>query len=237
MNEASNGKCSIMNSAKTGSASSADAFGIVALKDISEDATVFEDASFIVAFEAYKGRYTVCCCVLLPANESHSNTVKLRVCSAACGKVASGSFHKAVCGTRIVNKWQTSSKSNNSSKAIGWSLVERVLAVAMQSKNQPLNVPIVNQLVAPYSGTEITAFSFRPAIVDCFKFLQDLGVDIFADRGLIPWVLHTVTARLVNNAHAGDDRITDGLLAVHSLFSFFNHSCIRTCTGSCGTIR
>ena len=96
----------------------------------------------------------------------------------------------------------------------------------MQSKNQPLNVPIVNQLVDSYSGMEITVFNIRTEIVDCFKFLQGLGVDIFADQRFDTWVLHTVTAMLVNNTHAGDDRRADGLLAVHSLFSFLNHSCI-----------
>jgi SET domain len=226
MNEASNGKCNIMNSAKNGGEITTDVFGIVALKDIREGETVFENASFMVALEAYSGYCTGCCCVLPSAKAKLLKCCKLRVCSAHWDKVASGLFHKAVCGANIVNKWQTSSKSDNSSKAAGWSLVEKVLTVGVQSKKHPLNVPIVNQLFAPTAAREITAVNFRTEIVDCFKFLQDLSVDIFTDQRLDTWVLHTITARLVNDAHAGDDRIADGLLVVHSLFSFFNHSCI-----------
>ena len=218
---ASKGKCSIVRSPMSAG------FGIVALKDIRPEETVLEDASFVIAVNNHAGHCTVCCSKLRAAKAQLFKCCKLRVCSAECGKEAARLFHKAVCGTAIIEQWQNGPQDVSSATSHGSCLFEKVLSILVQSKKHPLLIPIINQLVAPYSSTEGRPFNFGEDIVRQFDTLQKLNVDIFADQRFDTWILHTVRTRLVNNAHGDtEDVLCDNSLAVHSIFSFFNHSCM-----------
>jgi SET domain-containing protein len=81
--------------------------------------------------------------------------------------------------------------------------------------------------MAPYSDTQTVGFNFGIDIVTRFEFLQTLGIDIFANQEYDTWVLHTIAARIQNNAHHGASVEPHQLLALHPLYSFFNHSCAR----------
>jgi hypothetical protein len=223
MEQASNGQCSISPS----TIGPADSYGVKALKDIEPGETIMQETTVVVAIGDYSGRCTVCCVVIAAQKGILLKCCKLRVCSAHCAKQATRHFHRSTCERGIPIKWRGPASTNTPTYAARERLMEKVLAILVQGRQGPFDSPLINQLMAPYDDTEVVGFHFGIDIVSKFEFLQNLGVDIFANPQYDTWVLHTIAARIQNNVHHGADVEPNQLLALHPLYSFFNHSCAR----------
>ena len=223
MEKASSGNCSVTPS----TIGPADSYGVKALEDIEPGEIVLLETTAVVAISDYSDRCTVCCVAIAVQKGVLLKCCKMRVCSAICAKQATRHFHRSTCGTGIPIKWRGPASTNTPTYAARERLMEKVLAILVQGRQAPLDSPLINQLMAPYDSTEVVGFHFGVDIVSKFEFLQTLGVDIFADPRYDTWVLHTITARLQNNVHHGANVEPKQLLALHPLYSFFNHSCAR----------
>lgn len=223
MEKASNGTCSISPS----TIGSTDSYGIKALMDIKPGETMMQETTVVDAIGDYSDRCTVCCVVVVAPNWMLLKCCKLRVCSTQCAKLASRHYHKATCGSRTVSRWSAPASSTAPTYAARERLMQKFFAILVQDQQSSLLNPIVNQLMAPYSDTQTVGFNFKIDIVTRFELLQTLGVDIFANHEYDTWVFHTIAARIQNNAHHGASVEPHQLLALHPLYSIFNHSCAR----------
>jgi hypothetical protein len=104
-----------------------------------------------------KDKYLKCC--------------KIRLCSAACAKRASKAYHKAVCRRPIVDRWKVSHRDTDYSAFAPPVLLSKILAMAKQKGQHPLEMILVNQLVAPNSRSKPLPINFRVEIVRQFRWL------------------------------------------------------------------
>lgn len=229
--KASMGRCilgSVSDSSQvvTTSASTSDAYGIYATSNIDARETIFVDTSLFVSVSDMNERCAGCCDIL------EETTTNLPCCDAAfcsdkCAQNSLHLFHPTVCG-KDYPRLQGITDRNLSLDYDDLSrqhLLVRVLATVVQHPcPDPLAVPLINQLSAPYSGDHLTSFDFDESIVVPTAILQDLGVDVFANQFYDTWVIQTILARIYNNRNGESDE-NGSWHAIYPLFTFFNHSC------------
>ncbi|EME49410.1 hypothetical protein DOTSEDRAFT_76727 [Dothistroma septosporum NZE10] len=83
----------------------------------------------------------------------------------------------------------------------------------------PLDHNLAARLTPTYRE-KFTTFSLENDIAVMNDFLQQIGIDIFANHNYDTWTYFTIKARVENNSCSDPNTA-----AVHHLFSLFNHSC------------
>jgi hypothetical protein len=236
--EASEGKCIAARSSLNSHSSSTDELGVFATQDISRDDVVLTAFTPIGVSNDPEGCPT--CSVnlqdrppglqaIFPGEPCSLPCCNDRFCSSICADFALQTFHPPICSKDLsflplIGDHDTSD----------WSFVSRLLlrciASAVHTNTHPLHTTLLSRFKASYTGHHVLIFNFSN-IIDAFKILQALNVDIFADLRFDTWVLHTIQCRIANNK-AGGTNSENGYkyLHVNPLYCFFNHDCEPNCT-------
>ncbi|KAK5058799.1 hypothetical protein LTR84_011063 [Exophiala bonariae] len=206
-------------------------YGVYATEPISNDELLFEEATVLCGIEM-RGSLDRCygC-----ASDLSTLTCRLvcrgkLFCSRSCV-----SRIEETCDFPFPKTHQPSDPSlgfhqnttQSKDKEAGHDLLTRVFATTMKFANQspqnhPLNAPLVVRLMSNYSKK--TNFSLSSNIIEPIDILKALGVDIFSDTRYESWVVQTILARIEVNSRQCDPS-GPHLVAINSLYCFFNHSC------------
>jgi len=223
--------------------------GVFAARRIEPNEPILLDWTPAGALDDAEGRCDACFSVLedvdrvaVEGNTDSDGPVALhcgcevRFCCFDCAQVSAKLYHKSVCGCDLTI-FQNASKLDlaapkTAARTLLWL---RVLAEIIQSEvTEPLKHPRIAQLMPAYG--DFYDFEYHFHIVRPIQILQSLGIDVFRDLEFDTWVMHTLIARLHNNAitYSIEERISPSRTLINSklevqhvnqLYSLFNHSC------------
>ncbi|KAF8849536.1 hypothetical protein BDZ45DRAFT_809872 [Acephala macrosclerotiorum] len=239
--EASKGKCTVDRTCLSDHDRSAEDLGVFATQDIPADDIVLIDVTSIgvsndpnscpTCFINLQDRPPDIQCIF-PAEPRSLPCCNERYCSSICATLALQTFHPPICGTDLSFlppiRDPDTSRPPSDYWCNSWPLLSRLLlrciAFAVHTDTHPLYTTLLSRFKASYTGDHRLIFNFSN-IVDAFKILQNLNIDIFADLRFDTWVLHTIQCRIANNKSGIDT--TDGYEFVHvnPLYCFLNHDC------------
>lgn len=238
--EASGGKCTVARSFINDHVSSTDELSVFATQDICEDDMVLIAITPIGVTDDPDGCPT--CSVSLqdrppdlqaifPGEPCSLPCCNDRYCSSICADLALQTFHPPICSKDL--SFLLPIRAHDPShppSADSWSLASRLLlrciASAVHTNTHPL--ALLSRFKASYTGDHMLIFNFSN-VIDAFKILQTLNVDIFADLRFDTWVLHTIQCRIANNKAGTDAENGYNYAHVNPLYCFLNHSCEPNC--------
>jgi hypothetical protein len=238
--EASGGKCTVARSSINGHVSSTDELGVFAAQDIYQDDMVLIAITPIGVTDDPDGCPT--CSVnlldrppnvqaIFPGEPCSLPCCNERYCSSICADLALQTFHPPLCGKDLsfLPPIRARDASHHPS-ASSWPFVSRLLlrciASAVHTNTHPL--ALLSRFKASYTGDHMLIFNFSN-VIDTFKMLQTLNVDIFTDLRFDTWVLHTIQCRIANNKAGTDAENGYKYVHVNPLYCFFNHGCEPSC--------
>ncbi|KAJ9634292.1 hypothetical protein H2204_006369 [Knufia peltigerae] len=217
-----------------------DAYGIFAMTDIPADTKLFLDKTILCATDG-SYRCTTCCADLsLGASRFLGKLYCDRNCfrnlRAACGL---GTFYRYEqdLGETVSRPegFQSFFADHDLEETTGKEeifLFQRALEVVYKSTQRypgrhPLQTRMLNYLTARYhdGAGASKRFSYTEDVCLRFEFLQKLGVDIFQDELAEAWVLETLANRIQTNMRGYSGGNGDDMVAVNTMYAFFNHSC------------
>ncbi|KAH7401377.1 hypothetical protein BKA66DRAFT_585369 [Pyrenochaeta sp. MPI-SDFR-AT-0127] len=129
-------------------------------------------------------------------------------CSAACHDLALNTYHKALCGQDF--RWLSAPAKGltHNASPLRPLLMLRILASCVQTsvETSPLDHPLIARLQPLADCSHLDVFTFAESITTPIRILQQLNVDIFANRNFYTMVLHTIWTRIANNKAGAADR-------------------------------
>lgn len=205
-------------------------YGVYATESLSKDELLFEEATVLCGSESGSLDRCYGCASDLTVLTSRVTCREKVFCSRSCLLEI-----REMCGFPFHDNYQPPDSSlgfhqnttHTKDKDAGRNLVARVFATTVKftnqrSQNHPLNAPLIVRLTTNYNKK--TNFSLSTNIIEPIEILKALGVDIFSNVRYDSWVVQTVLARIEVNSRQCDPS-GPHLVAINSLYSFFNHSC------------
>jgi hypothetical protein len=144
-------------------------------------------------------------------------------CTEACRDQALRTFHVPLCGADL-SHIDKASNHLTASKLLYELVQAKVFACIIHEDNpNPLACRVIGD-IHPHHDSGYIHLDFEKSYVLPLQTLSSLHIDVFADLRFDTWVLHTIEARLANNARQTTFRdATVSALNEHQ--PFFNHSC------------
>ena len=236
-----NGKCTIARTILSSQDPSADELGVFATQDIPAHDVVLVDVTPI-GVSNDPGSCPTCSVnlqdrppdiqVIFPAEPRNLPCCNERYCSSICADMALQTFHPTICGKDLSFlppiRAPGTPHPPSGCQCNYWPLISRLLfrclASAIHTNTHPLYTTLLSRFKASYTGDHILIFNFSN-IVDAFKILENLNVDIFADLRFDTWVLQTIQCRIANNKSGMDTEDGYEFVHVNPLYCFLNHDC------------
>jgi hypothetical protein len=103
----------------------------------------------------------------------------------------------------------------------------RVLATCVQTgvDKSPLDHPLIARLKPLANKNHVDVFTLTESVIIPIKILEQLGVDVFANRNFDTDVLHSIWTRLANNKAGCPDPRLGFVDEVTPYLPLFNHGC------------
>ena len=103
----------------------------------------------------------------------------------------------------------------------------RLLATCVQAgvEKSPLDHPLIARLKPLANKDHLDVFTLNESIIIPIKILEQLGVDVFANRNFDTEVLHSIWTRLANNKAGSLDPRLGFVDEITPHLPLFNHSC------------
>ncbi|KIW17149.1 hypothetical protein PV08_04340 [Exophiala spinifera] len=223
-----------------------DAYGIFAMRDLPANTKLFLDKTILCASNG-SAQCTACCADLSRGasrfqGKRYCDRNCFRDLQAACGVGALSRHGQGRQATRFrMNGFQPLLPDSGFKSVVNEEhlLFQRAVEVAFHSTKRhpgqhPLQARMLRLLTARYHhGNQATRrYSYAEDVCRRIEFLQQLGVDIFQDELGEAWVLETLANRIQTNFRGYRGKHGDEVVAVNTMYAFFNHSCVPNVTTS-----
>ena len=188
------------------------ALGIFATRDIAQDEPFLIDTTVLATTENH-GRpcnvTKICdnCCGTISPNSTQkcsASCCTVLYCSPTCRDLAWKNYHQVLCKQDFSWVWDDS-KTGESHYDLDGGIWLRILAVCVQTKTHPLELPLIARLTPLYDEYTYRRRSLSNNVIMPLNILQQLGIDTYADSRFDTWVLQTLWARSVTNAEETED--------------------------------
>jgi hypothetical protein len=148
-------------------------------------------------------------------------------CSAECLDLAMNTYHKVLCGKDMDWLQAPARGLTHNASPLRPLLMLRVLATCVQAglDKSPLDHPLIARLKPLANKDHLDVFTLTESIISPIKILEQLGVDVFANRNFDTEVLHSVWTRLANNKAGSLDPRLGFVDEITPHLPLFNHSC------------
>ncbi|CAF1256068.1 unnamed protein product [Adineta ricciae] len=206
--------------------------GIIARKKIKPKERILDETGIFVNNGLYGPKCNYCNSVLSisasNSNEMHKTTCSgcgERFCSVDCLHSALETYHKVLCGRDISHILTYVAKGTSCSSLIHL-VVLRLLAIAVQSKQHPLEMTIVKYLAR--SAKEVVPWDVYQSYFFYLDVLKVLGLCPYSDIDKFDfWIYYTLRNKLIPNVfgeYKAPMKPANGKLLLFT--SFLNHSCV-----------
>jgi hypothetical protein len=174
-----------------------------------------EDTSCDNCFRHVKGLYIQASCC------------KAMYCSIECRQLAFANFHAILCDQDFSWLQEPAKGLIHNASPLRPLLMLRFLATCLQTGAHihPLDHPSIARLQSLAGCSHVDVFTYTESITTPVRILQQLGVDVFANRNFDTMILHTVWTRIANNKAGSSDPRHGFIDEISPHLPLFNHSC------------
>ncbi|UJR06794.1 hypothetical protein I4U23_011081 [Adineta vaga] len=206
--------------------------GIIARKTIKSKERILDETGIFVNNGLYGPKCNYCNSILSTStnksNEIHKTTCREcgeRFCSVDCLQSAMETYHKTLCGRDISHIVEFVARGISCSSLIHL-FVLRLLAIAVQNKQHPLEINAVKYLAKGVK--EVVPWDIYQSYFMYLDLLKILGLCPYRDIDKFDfWIYYTLRNKLLPNVfgeYKAPMKPANGKLFPFS--SFFNHSCV-----------
>jgi len=167
------------------------------------------------------------CYASLPESPEQAQCCSEIYCSPQCVNLAMSTYHKALCGKDFSWLQETARDLTHNASPLRPLLMLRFLATCVQAgmQNSPLDHPLIARLQPLANKNHLDVFTLTESVAIPFKILEQLGVDVFANRNFDTSILHSIWTRLANNKAGSTDLRLGFVDEITPHLPLFNHSC------------
>lgn len=147
-------------------------------------------------------------------------------CSDQCLRLAMNTYHGVLCGKDFEWLQAPARGLTHNASPLRPLLMLRLLATCVQAGvKSPLDHPLIARLKPLANKNHLDVFTLNESIIIPIKILEQLGVDVFANRNFDTEVLHSIWTRLANNKAGSLDPRLGFVDEITPHLPLFNHSC------------
>ncbi|KAE8871442.1 hypothetical protein PTNB73_02901 [Pyrenophora teres f. teres] len=148
-------------------------------------------------------------------------------CSRECLNLALNTYHKALCSKDFSWLQTPALGLPHNVSPLRPLLMLRFLATSVQAgvQTSPLDQPLIARLQPLSNKHHLDVFTLTESVALPLKILEQLGVDIFANRNFDTGVLQSIWTRLANNKAGERDGRLGYVDEITPHLPLFNHSC------------
>jgi hypothetical protein len=167
------------------------------------------------------------CYARLPDTPTQATCCSESYCSAECLNLAMDTYHKVLCSKDFTWLQEPARGLTHNASPLRPLLMLRVLATCVQAgvEKSPLDHPLIARLKPLANKNHVDVFTLTESVIIPIKILEQLGVDVFANRKFDTDVLHSIWTRLANNKAGCPDPRLGFIDEVTPRLPLFNHSC------------
>ncbi|CAG5149859.1 uncharacterized protein ALTATR162_LOCUS2471 [Alternaria atra] len=204
-----------------------DMLGIFAAREVRAGERILTDRTATGVCSTPTSNSCSNCYARLPDMAIKTECCSESYCSTACLDLAMNTYHKAICGKDFAWLQEPAKGLTHNASPLRPLLMLRILAACVQSgvEKSPLDHPLIARLKPVANKNHLDVFTLTESIIIPIKILEQLGVDVFANRNFDTEILHSIWTRLANNKAGSFDPRLGFVDEITPHLPLFNHSC------------
>ncbi|KAG9192681.1 hypothetical protein G6011_11415 [Alternaria panax] len=207
--------------------SSEDMLGMFAARGVRAGECILTDRTATGVCSTWSSNSCSNCYTRLLENPTRAECCSESYCSAACFDLAMETNHKPLCGKDFTWLQEAARGLTHNASPLRPLLMLRILAACVQSdvEKSPLDHPLIARLKPLVNKDHLDVFTLNESVAVPIKILEQLGIDVFANRNFDTDILHSIWTRLANNKAGSPDPRLGFVDEITPHLPLFNHSC------------
>jgi len=204
-----------------------DMLGMFAARDIRAGECILTDRTATGVCSTPPPNSCSNCYARLPDAPKGATCCSDSYCSDECLRLAMKTCHRVLCGKDFEWLQAPARGLTHNASPLRPLLMLRLLATCVQAgvEKSPLDHPLIARLKPLANKDHLDVFTLNESIIIPIKILEQLDVDVFANRNFDTEVLHSIWTRLANNKAGSLDHRLGFIDEITPHLPLFNHSC------------